>query len=273
MNPISVVIITKNEAKNIGDCIRSALTVSDDVIVVDCGSEDQSVALAEGCGARVLLIDWQCYGHSRNAGADVAKHDWILSLDADERISSTLADRLCCIPLNDSFVYKIKRRNYFGDKLLKYGTLGFESVARLYNRKKLQWDLVPVHERLQGQGVKKKISDPIEHFGITNLAELSEKKEHYAYLSAQKYLQQNKKAGILKRFLSPLFNGAKSYVFQAGFLDGRKGWQIARVITYYTWLKYKRLHQIDKQRKNTEGGLQPTVGVFNGAIHSFFARR
>src|SRR5437764_11518713 len=160
MTPITTVIITKNEARNIEACIRSAQTVCTDVVVVDCGSEDETVALAEACGARVIVVAWECYGQSRNTGAIMAKHDWILSLDADERVSSELTQALQGLALEDaSVVYKIRRRNYFAYRQLNYGTLGFESVTRLYNRRFAQWDLLPVHEKLITNSRKKKLRE------------------------------------------------------------------------------------------------------------------
>lgn len=274
MVPITTVIITKNEAKNIEACIRSAQAVSDDVIVVDCGSNDDTTRLAEGCGARVVRVEWQCYGHSRNTGAMAARHDWILSLDADERVSSELAKTLQSLDLKEQHcVYKIRRENYFAEKRLRYGTPGFEKVARLYNRKAAQWDLFPVHEKLQAKCSTKKIDQPIDHFGISTIEAHIQKKELYALLSAQKYLEQNKKATVMKRFVSPLFNGAKSYVFQLGFLDGRKGWQVAAAITYYTWLKYKYLHQLTKKGVETEAILQPAKTVYASVANSFSLKR
>ncbi|GAA4736680.1 glycosyltransferase family 2 protein [Flavisolibacter ginsenosidimutans] len=271
---ITTVIITKNEARNIEACIRSAHAVSDDVIVVDCGSSDGTATIAGACGAKLIAVEWQCYGHSRNTGAAAAKHDWILSLDADERVSPELANALHGLDLNDGLcVYKIRRENYFAGKRLRYGTLGFEGVVRLYNRKFGQWDLFPVHEKLMTNVSKRKIKQPIIHLGISNLSEHEQKKEHYAFLGAQKYLQQNKKATFLKRFVSPLFNGAKSYFFQLGFLDGREGRQIAVTIAYYTWLKYKYLHQLRKQARGKEVVLQTAANVFASAPTSFFAKR
>lgn len=273
MAPISIVIITKNEAKNIEACIRSAQTVSDDVVVVDCGSEDETTALASRNGARVIAINWQCYGHSRNTGASAARHDWILSLDADERVSPALAAYLTSASFEKNTVYKIKRENYFAGKKLQFGTPGYESVVRLYHRSAAQWDLVPVHEKLQTTASRKIISQPILHFGISNLQEHQQKKDLYAWLSAQKYFQQQKKASLVKRYLAPPFDAAKSYVFQLGFLDGRKGWQVATAILHYTWLKYNYLHQLTKKTITEKEYLMAAPKKYAGLLSLFFAKR
>ena len=269
MTLISVVIITKNEAYHIRDCIRSAKLISHDIIVVDCGSTDNTVRIAIKEGARVINVNWQCYGHSRNTGAAAARHEWVLALDADERISTGLAKLLLQLPLHAPCIYKIKRENFFGSKKLHYGTLGFERVSRLYHRQFTQWDLFPVHEQLTGRLKKKVLRQSILHFGIPAFADLVAKKEHYAILSAWKYLQQGKKPTLVKRFFAPAFDGIKSYVFQLGFLDGKKGWQIASTISYYTWLKYKYLEELYQQRHLSKEASPLGYPAFPASIRPF----
>lgn len=274
MAMISVVIITKNEAANICACIASARQISSDIIVVDCGSTDDTVQLAKEAGARTVGINWQSYGHSRNTGAAAAKNNWIFALDADERISAALAARLNEMSLPDPKVaYKIKRKNYFGYKHLQFGTLGFEQVPRLYCRTANRWDLFPVHEKLIGTTNTQQIRESILHYGITDLQQYIAKKNHYALLSAYKYREQNKKATFVKRFLSPVFNGVKSYVFQLGFADGRKGWQIATIITHYTWLKYKYLHQFNKNASYQRFRAPKKERAFGAVMNLFVAKR
>ncbi|MBD0284392.1 MAG: glycosyltransferase family 2 protein [Flavisolibacter sp.] len=274
MVPITTVIITKNESRNIEACIHSARFISDDIIVVDCGSDDQTTALAKAAGAKVITVEWKCYGHSRNTGAAAAKYDWIFSLDADERITPDLATALHQINLKGStYVYKIRRENYFLDKKLNYGTPGFDKVAKLYNRKRAQWDLSPVHERLETNDKSKKIKQYIRHFGISGIEEYTTKTEHYALLCAQKYLQQGKKATIIKRFLAPAFSGIKSYVFQLGFLDGRKGWYIAATITHYTWLKYKYLHELTCRQSDAKSIIALASTTYKEVSNSLSLKR
>jgi glycosyltransferase involved in cell wall biosynthesis len=273
MAVLSVVIITKNEARNIAGCIRSAQTVSGDIVVVDCGSEDETVSLAEKAGARVVQVDWQCYGHSRNTGAVEAQHDWILAWDADERVSPLLSTVLQSLEPDKAVVYSIRRKNFFAETLLHFGTSGFEKIPRLYHRETAQWDLVPVHERLQTRAEKCFIRQPILHYGIPSIEDHTLKQEWYAWLSAQKYLQQQKKATWLKRFIAPTFGGLKSYVFKLGFLDGKKGWQVATTITYYTWLKYNYLHRLRKEMvPEKHKDLSASTSLAN-TVKPFFAKR
>jgi glycosyltransferase involved in cell wall biosynthesis len=251
MNKLSVVIITYNEEKNIVDCIRSAKTISDDIIVVDCGSNDGTLALARQEDARTILTEWNGYGSSRNLGALHARHDWIFSLDADERISKDLAVSTKSLTLNNkNHIYKFRRENYLSQKRIRFGTLGFETITRIYHRDNAKWDLTPVHEKLNYQQASIiKIQGQLLHFGLKNSRDYKTKADWYAQMSARKYLGQGRKIMPLKKIFSPLFNSIKSYIFQLGFLDGWEGLIVAKTIAYYSWLKYFYLEQLLKEEK------------------------
>ncbi len=244
MSSISVVIIAKNEAENIVDCITCARLVSDDVIVADSGSEDNTPALAVEAGARLLKIAWKGYGATRNAGAGFAKNDWILALDADERVTPSLADAIHKLSLKEhNFLYGFKLINFLGSKQIRFGEWGNDKIYRLYNRQHAAWDLVLVHEKIIGNGmVKKKISGVLLHYTSKDLAEYQAKTILYAQLSANKYKEQGKKASFIKRFISPVFSFVQNYFFRLGFLDGKEGLIIASTSSKYNYLKYKFLH-------------------------------
>lgn len=263
MNSLSVVIITHNEEHNIVACIRSAKLITDDIIVVDAESNDQTIHLATVSGANVFSIDWKGYGASRNFGAQKAKNNWILALDADERISKELAASIKQLKLDDSnCIYRFRRKNYLGGKQIKFGTLGFETVKRIYNRKYAQWDLTLVHEKLTSfSPTKNRIGGYIEHFGLKNEEDYRSKSVIYAQMSAQKYFVQGKKSNFLKKLSSALFNSAKSYIFQLGFLNGYTGWLSAKTIAYYSWLKYSNLNQLLKASKIKEISISPKPKV------------
>lgn len=254
MNCLSVVIITLNEEKNIVDCINSAKLISDDIIIVDCGSSDDTVHIALAEGARVFTKEWTGYGNSRNYGASKARYNWILALDADERISSQL---IASLPELDKVspdeVFRFKRRNYIGNKQIRFGTPGFETVLRIYNREKCQWDHSLVHENLQTS--KKNailLNGYIDHYSFRSYSDQKAKARHYAMLGAEKYYLEGRNASFFKRFGSPVFNSFKSFIILLGFLDGKKGLMVAGTIAYYSWLKYYYLNEISKQEANTE---------------------
>lgn len=266
MNSLSVVIITRNEEHNIVDCIQSAKLVSDDIIVVDAISNDETLKLAMESGATVFSVDWAGYGFARNFGADHAKNNWILALDADERITSDIAESIKQVELADiNCIYRFKRRNYLANQMIRFGTLGFETVKRIYNRNYANWDLTLVHEKLVSSSPSKKsIRGYIDHFGLKNEEDYKAKAVLYAQMSAEKYFVQGRGTNLLKRYVSPLFNSIKSYIFQLGFLDGRTGWVSAKTIAYYSWLKYYYLHQLIKKeslQKKLSSSLQPMKSI------------
>lgn len=248
MSQISVVIITKNEAANIVACIESARKLSDDIIVVDSGSDDATVALAKEYGARVKSVVWSSYGNVRNTGAMLAKHDWIFALDADERITDEMTDTIAPIDTQKTgIIYGFKRINFFADQQLKHGSLGRERVYRLYNRLFTQWNNEPVHEKLiTNRGTQKLLPSSLLHFGIRNIIHYQQKKMNYAYLCAVKYFQHGKKAAGFYRLVSPAFHFLQSYVIRFGFLDGKAGYITAKINADYTWHKYDYLYTMKK---------------------------
>jgi glycosyltransferase involved in cell wall biosynthesis len=243
---ISVVIITKNEGKNIADCIRSASQVSRDIIVVDSGSADNTVTAATSHGARTVCVVWTGFGNSRNAGAAIAKHDWILALDADERITEELAGFINKLNLkNPLVVYGFKRQSYLVDKKIRFGDWGRDKVFRIYCRKATQWNLFPVHESLVIDHKKRKIiKGKLVHFKSPD--PYKQKLIRYAKLCAQKYCLLGRKASLINMVFSPLFSFVNGYFLRFGFLDGKEGFDIAKSIAYYTWLKYYYLLQLSK---------------------------
>ena len=246
MQGVSVVIITKNEATNIVNCIQSAKLISDDIIVVDAESEDETVLLANSKGAKVHSLNWQGYGKARNTGAQLALHDWVFALDADERITPNLANRIKKIFAdNDYCIYGFKRKNYFQGKEIKFGLFGFDKIFRLYNRKNVYWDSSPVHEKLFGVIKKRKyLSSWINHFAIRSQVHYKNKSIHYAHLCAIKYLQEGRRSNFIKRVFSARFNFIKTYIFLLGFLDGEIGFFAASLNAYYTALKYQLLKEL-----------------------------
>ncbi len=245
---ISVVIIAKNEADNIAACIKSAALLSDDIIVVDSGSNDGTQLIAATWKAKVHIIEWKGYGNARNEGALQAKHNWIFALDADERISKELANAVKNINIQDEkIIYGCRRRNYFGNRLLRFGEWGLDTTYRVYNKNHVQWDDAMVHETLEGSD-KKLLPGYLEHYTIKGITEFRIKLTQYARLQALNFYEQGKKANFFKRFFSPVVNFISGYIFKLGFLDGYTGLQVAKMNAYYTWLKYNLLHKMYKEQ-------------------------
>ena len=253
MLSISVVIITKNEAVNIALCVKAAKQLSGDVIVADSGSTDATIEIAEKEGARVIKIEWTGYGNARNAAAEVSINNWILAIDADERVTPSLVAEIRNIQKPDAkTVYGFMRENiFFGKKIRFGGNFGKDKVFRFYNKLFIKWDMAPVHEVLIGEGAlaKQMIKGHLEHYTVREWKESEMKVYIYARLNAKKYFEQGRKSTFIRRFLSPIVGFTKHYIILLGFLDGKAGFLVSYSNARCSYLKYKYLYEMNKQSK------------------------
>lgn len=244
MIPISIVIITKNEAEIIANCINAAKLITDDIIVIDNDSTDSTVEIAVTAGCQVYSKNWDGYGANKNKGIALARYNWILSIDADEVADEHLIRALHEVKLNNpEIVYDIRFKSYFGKKPVNFGTWGRDHHIRLFNRQRVKWAGLPVHETLilPPNTIVKKLEGHLHHYSVKNREEYFSKTVKYARLSAEKYPISSKKVTAVKLYIAPLYHFLRNYVLLLGFLDGREGWDIARTISKYTRLKYRYL--------------------------------
>lgn len=245
---ISVVIICRNEAHIIGKTIAAAQCVSDDIVVVDSGSTDGTQSIVTAAGARLIETVWDGYGPNKNKGVAVAKHDWILSIDSDEIIDETLIKQLQTLTFSDeTLVYNIRFRAFLGNSMIRFGEWANDQHIRLYNRKHSGWNEAAVHEGLIFPANTKVVTlkGYIHHYTSKDLEDFRAKTINYAMLNAQKYYERGKKAGWLQCWLAAVFSFIKNYIFRLGFLDGRAGFIVAKMNAWYTWLKYKKLRELN----------------------------
>ena len=249
-NSFSIVIVCKNEAAVIGHLLDSAQAITDDVVVYDNGSTDATVAIAKAY-TNVQLHEgpWLGFGKTKQTATALAKHDWILSLDADEALDETLQNSLKKLSLHDpEIAYNLRYKNFLGGKHIKWGEWGFDTHIRLFHRACVGWNDAPVHEQLLiPKGLKiQNLRGHVLHRTVKDTADYSRKTAHYALLNAEKYQARGKKATFVKRFIAPSFTFLKFYVFMLGFLDGWEGLVCARMTAYYTFLKYARLYELQQ---------------------------
>jgi len=248
MVPVSVVIITKNKGEHIIRCLNAARQITNDVVIVDNGSTDDTLAIARLFGCRVFHTAWYGYGSNKNIGIELAKYDWILSIDADEVPDNELANSLEGIDYqNENIVYDIRFKSYFGEKRVRYGNWGRDHHTRLFNRKLVKWTEPNVHETLLIPSFvkKKKLGGSFIHHSVKNVDECTEKALRYARLSAEKYFKAGKRSNFINLYLSPLFAFIKTYILLLGFLDGKEGWHIARITFKNRWFKYHYLNHLE----------------------------
>jgi len=246
MIPVSIVIITKNEAEIIANCINTCKLITDNIVIVDNGSTDNTLKIAEDLGCEVYQESWDGYGANKNKGVLYAHYNWILSIDADEIPDQELINTLHNLNLTDpKIAFDIPFKNYFGSKRIRFGNWGYDHRIRLFNRHLVKWHESKVHEKLQlPAGIKvKRIGGHIHHYTVKNLKECDHKAIYYARLSANQYISNGKKISFLKIYVSPIFGFVKDYVLKLGFLDGFEGLDIALTIYKNTWLKYHFVKQ------------------------------
>jgi glycosyltransferase involved in cell wall biosynthesis len=246
-NQLSIVIICKNEKGNIERVLQSVVGVTSDIVIYDSGSTDGTLVLLQSYPVRLHQGEWMGFGKTKQHATSLALHDWVLSIDADEALDEDLQQTLKRLTFdNDNTVYQIRRKNFLGDKHLRWGEWGSDKLARLFNRQKVTWDNAIVHEQLQVPATAKLtlLDGHILHRTMKDTVEYSNKMVSYALLNAEKYYQHGKRATWIKRFVAPSFSFIKHYVFQLGFLDGWEGLLSARMTSFYTSLKYARLHEL-----------------------------
>ncbi|HNO03862.1 MAG TPA: glycosyltransferase family 2 protein [Flavobacteriales bacterium] len=249
---LSVVIITRNEERNIARCINSVRTLSDDIVVVDSGSTDRTVAIATELGARVSMHTWAGYSAQKNHANALARHAYILSLDADEALSPELTASIrTAEQAGWHGAYGFNRLTNYCGRWVRHGGWDPDVKIRIFPKASARWTGDHVHETLEldpGTRVNHLAGDLL-HWSYHSLSDHAERIERYSTLHARKMLAEGKRAGWVKRRLSPLFKFVQGYVFQMGLLDGSAGFHIARYSARAVALKYAKLHQLLAEHK------------------------
>ncbi len=226
-NKISVIIITGNEENNIRDCLKS-VSWADEIIVVDSESTDLTVQIAKEYTDKVYIHKWEGFAPQKTYALSLAKNEWILSLDADERVTEELTKELEMLDLSKSGVdaFKLHRENYFLGKKITYCGWGNDYQLRLFRKSKTKLTDRLVHEGFIVDGVISKLKNPITHYSYLNLKDGFKKINEYSTLEAnEKYIR--KKVSGVSILLYPLIAFIQHYIFRKGFLDGKHGMMIS----------------------------------------------
>lgn len=245
---VSIVIITLNEAKRIANTLKSAVKLSSDIVVVDSGSTDDTKAICLSFeNVRFFERKWDGYSNQKNFGNEMAKYDWVLSIDADEVIDNELAISIknqLQQPLLDA--YNIRFNTYVGNTKIRFGAWNPEKHIRLFNKKAIRWSILEVHECLTVNNSHKigQLEGRIHHYSYTDAAKLKVKAELYADLFVKRMNQIGKKPKVHKLIFSPPFTFINEYFIRLGILDGVLGFHIAYQNSRYTFLKYYKCLQI-----------------------------
>ena len=237
----SAVIITRNEEKHLSSCIQSIQGITDDIIVVDSGSTDDTISIAESHGAQVYEIGWNGYGANKNFGTSKAKHNWIISIDGDEVISDSLKESILSLEPDRGSVYLLNSLvNYAGTWIKHCGWYPRYKI-RIFNREDCLWDDAKVHENLTPlAGMKQiKLSGDLLHYSYNSIHDHEKRITDYARLRAEGWIENNQAPSLSKRYFGSWFQFIKTYIVKLGFLDGHAGWTISKMNAKLSRLQIK----------------------------------
>lgn len=252
---ISATIITFNEADNIRQACES-VSWADEIVVVDSESTDATREIAAECGARVITRPWPGFAEQKQFAAEEATHDWIFSLDADERVSDELQTSIEKLrSMNESSLadgYSISRRAFYMGRWIRGGGWYPDRQLRLYRKSRGRWVGPHIHESVKmDEGARlETLAGDILHFTTDNPSEHKRMiEERYAPLGARKMFEQGKRATSLKIATIGPATFIRSYILKGGFRDGRAGLTIARMAAYHARLKYELLREMCQNRE------------------------
>jgi len=242
---ISVVIITRNEEDNIASCLESVKWASE-VIVVDSESTDRTPAICKHYHVRFYTMPWEGYSRQKNSAIEKSTKDWILSLDADERITPALKREIGMVLSSPGRKdgYFIKRKNFFLGKWIKHCGWYPDQNLRLFKREKGVFGVREVHERVDLNGVAGYLENPMEHHTYTSITEFMKRLDHYSTLAARELLKENKTYGIHHIIFRPIYTFVYMYIIRSGFLEGYYGFILSVFYSFYTFSKYIKLREL-----------------------------
>jgi glycosyltransferase involved in cell wall biosynthesis len=247
---LSVVIITKNEAANIAECLQS-VAFADELVVLDSGSTDGTQAIAARLGARVFeTADWPGFGPQKNRGLAQASHEWVLSLDADERVPPALADEIRqAMASGRHGAYEIARLTQFCGQWIRHCGWTPDHVLRLFKREAARFSDDLVHERvLVRDGVSTgRLAVALLHYSYPTPAHYWRKLEQYSQAWAQQRHARGQKTTMLRAGLAAWVAFLRSYIFRLGFLDGAMGFAVCTMQAQAAFGKYFALYCLNQQ--------------------------
>lgn len=248
--PLSVVLITQNAAAQLPQCLAS-VAFADDVVVVDSGSSDDTPQVAARYGARVLTKEWLGFGRQKQFAVAQAAHDWVLCLDADERVSPELAASLVrALEAPSTGAFRMARRNRFLGRWLRHGEGYPDWSLRLFDRRQARWSDDEVHEKViyidsPGAPLGTLCGDLLHESG-EDLGRYLEKQNRYTALAARQLHRLGRGAGLAEITLSPLLRFFKFYFLRLGFLDGLPGLVHISIGCMNSFMKYAKLIELQR---------------------------
>jgi glycosyltransferase involved in cell wall biosynthesis len=244
---LSVTIIARDEEDRIGDAIRS-VSFADEIIVLDSGSRDATVSVSRSLGAQVIETDWPGYAEQKNRALGHARHDWVLSIDADERVSPELADSIRAVladgPPSDG--YAVARRQWYLGRWIRHCGWYPNRSIRLFRRSKSRWVGLELHERVEVDGTVGRLSGDLLHLSYRNLSDHLKTIDRYSTLFAQESRTRGRRARWWDLVFRPPLFFLKRYLLSLGFLDGVHGIIVCGMGAFYTLSRWSKLFELQR---------------------------
>ena len=241
---LSAVLITRNAAGVLEACLES-VSFADEIVVVDSASTDATLEIARRCGARVVQREWLGFGRQKQFAVEQAKHDWVLCLDADERVSPELAASIrAALAAPAGPVFRMPRRNRFLGRWLSHGEGYPDWSPRLFNRLNARWSDDLVHEKVLYSVTPITLKGDLQHDSGDDLSAYLERQNRYTTLAARQAFDLGRSAGVIHLLASPVVRFFKFYVLRLGFLDGVPGLLHISIGCMNSYLKYAKLVEL-----------------------------
>lgn len=241
--PLSIILITRNEAANLPDCLASLGDLAAEIVVVDSGSTDRTIDIARTAGARIIETSaWPGFGPQKNLALDAATCDWVLSLDADERLTEALRAQIgAAIDAGKFDGYSIPRLSYFCGKPVRHCGWYPDHVLRLFKRGTARFSDKLVHESVISNGPVGKLSSPMLHYSYRDRHDVERKVQSYSEAGARQMQSRGRQASRMSALIHGAWAFLRTYFFQAGLLDGATGFHIAVMNMRASYGKYAKL--------------------------------
>ncbi len=247
---ITAAIIAKDEAEGIEACVKS-VAFCDEVLVVDSGSRDSTVEIARRAGARVVETDWPGFVAQKNRAAGLAQHDWVLSIDADERVDARLRaaiERLRAAgepAPSRAVAFEMTRHAFHLGRWINHGGWFPEWRTRLFDRRRARWGGVDPHDHVEADGPVERIAEgEIEHYPYGSLSEHAQQIDKFTTIAAREKIARGRLRCLLAMVFRPPARFLRMYVLRLGVLDGRAGFVLATMAAYYVFLKYAKVWEL-----------------------------
>ncbi|MBV6340278.1 glycosyltransferase family 2 protein [Candidatus Magnetobacterium casense] len=236
--PVSVVIVTKNEELNIAGALESAC-MAQEIVIVDDYSTDRTVDICRAYNARVYQNHWQGFAQQKQLAIDHAQGPWVFLLDSDERVTPALVQELGQVLTEAAYDgFYVPRKNFFLGKWIKHGGWWPDNTLRLFKKDKAHMHQRQVHEKVLLDGRTGNLRNPIEHYSYKDISDFIRRMDVYTALAAEEVVKAPVRSYAFAFTLKPLAMFLKMYAMRLGFLDGVRGFILAVLYAFYTFLKY-----------------------------------